>query len=616
MPDISTGAAQSGAEPCLMKSKPFRGPATDALLGPDFRSLFESAPGLYLVLTPTFDIVAVTNSYLSATLTRREEILGRWLFDVFPDNPDDPKATGTHNLRSSLEAVLRERRSNSMAVQKYDIRRPESEGGGFEERFWSPINVPSLDENGDVMFIIHRVEDVTEFMRHKETEGAKLQTQQERLARTESDLLQRAQEIQTANQDLARLNKALSESEAGAKRLAAELSKTNEVLAKAKAAAEQANAAKSEFLSRMSHELRTPLNSILGFAQVLELEGLEERQKECVEQITKGGRHLLKLINEVLDIARIESGAIAMSLEPVDVGNLLNEAFALMKPAANAANVVFSVSSPMPRSVFVRADKQRLLQVLLNLLSNSVKYNFPGGNVTITVEATSSDQIAIAVADTGRGIDSTKLSTLFEPFARLGAEAYGVEGTGLGLALSKRLAEHMGGLLQYEENPVGGSIFTILMAADKGQQHHLEVQRQFHETSLRTRQSAGTILLVEDNLSNVQLIERVLETRPGVDLVVTMQGRMGLELAKNHQPSLILLDVNLPDITGHEVLLQLKACKETRNLPVIVTSADATAKQIEKMMSSGATDYLTKPLEIARLLQAVDEFMGYERLTA
>jgi signal transduction histidine kinase len=270
-------------------------------VGPvDFSSLFEAAPGLYLVLDPDLVIVAVSDAYLRATMTDRERILGRGLFEVFPDNPDDPEATGEGNLRASLARVARDRVPDSMAVQQYDIRRPEADGGGFEVRYWSPYNSPVLGPDGDLAYIIHSVEDVTEFVRLKEL-GSEQQQRTTSLqrdnARMEAETLRRSKDLQEANRRL-----------------------------------RAADEAKSEYLSRMSHELRTPLNAILGFAQLLEMDELRDEQRENLGYILSAARHLLALINEVLDIAAIEAGRLTLSLEPVPVAEVASEAVSLIRP--------------------------------------------------------------------------------------------------------------------------------------------------------------------------------------------------------------------------------------------------------------------------------------------
>ncbi len=337
---------------------------------PDYRAIFEAVPGLYLVLDPDLCIVAVSDAYLAGTMTRREEILGRELFDVFPDNPDDLEATGAGNLRASLERVLAHRRPDAMALQKYDIRRPEAEGGGFEVRYWSPLNTPVLDEDGELAYIVHRVEDVTEFVRLQEQDTEQRAVTKDLVQRTErmdAELVRRSHELHDANRRL-----------------------------------EAADAAKSEFLSRMSHELRTPLNAVLGFAQLLELDGLEPDQARHVHQIVRGGRHLLDLINEVLDISRIEAGTLRISLEPIPLASTIAEVLALVEPLGDAREIRFEADLSPLGDTHVLADQQRLRQVFLNLLSNAVKYNRDGGRVTITSEC-ADDRARVTIADTGPG---------------------------------------------------------------------------------------------------------------------------------------------------------------------------------------------------------------------
>jgi CheY-like chemotaxis protein len=379
---------------------------------PDFRALFESAPGLYLVLTPDLRITAASDAYLRSTMTRREDILGRDLFDVFPDNPADPTASGTHNLRASLQRVLEGRAPDAMAVQKYDIRRPEAEGGGFEERYWSPVNSPVLGPDGAVAHIIHRVEDVTEFVRLKQQEQQQSERTSElvtRVVRMDAEVFQRAQELQRVNAQLRDMTRTANE----------------------------ASAAKDQLLSRMSHDLRTPLNAILGFAQVLEDEGLNRSQQECVDSILAAGRNLLTLVNEILGLPRIEAGRLAMP------------------PAA-------------------------------------------------------------------------------------------------------------------------------------------------------TR----TILHVEHDSWNVGLVKRMLAHRSELRLLAAMQGRVALDLARQNPPDLVLLDSQLPDMDGHDVLVQLQSWPETRTVPVVVLGMDATREQAQRFLKAGAREYVAKPLDLSRTLALLDRLFG------
>lgn len=381
------------------------------------------------------------------------------------------------------------------------------------------------------------------------------------------------------------------------------------VLSQARAEAEAANRAKSEFLSRMSHELRTPLNAILGFSQLLEMSPLSDDDRESVQHILKAGDHLLSLINEVLDIARIESGRITLSPEPVHVGSLVSEVLALMSPVAGGRHVTLAAE---PCDCFVMADRQRLQQVLLNLIANGIKYNRSGGKVVISCIATAEDGARIAVTDTGWGIPAEKQSRLFTAFDRLGADQAGVEGTGIGLMLSKGLVDIMGGEMGFESEEGKGSTFWIdLPLTDGPVARHLRANNLPESTPPGGRPYARQrrLLYIEDNLSNLNLIERVLRQRADIELISAMQGRIGLALAEQHEPDLILLDLHLPDVPGLEVLLELTDNPLTRNIPVVVVSADASPGLIERLNEAGATEYLTKPLDIAQFLTLMDRIM-------
>ena len=377
--------------------------------------------------------------------------------------------------------------------------------------------------------------------------------------------------------------------------------------------AERANRAKSDFLSRMSHDLRTPLNAILGFAQLLKMDGLKVEQHDSVRHILKGGAHLLDLINEVLDLARIESGHLSLSPEPVAIADIVQHVVALVRPLAARRGITFdddAVKECDNRRVLtdhVLADRQRLSQILMNLLSNAVKYNRDGGRVRVTCEDVPDGRIRIKVTDTGAGILPEKVKLLFQPFERLGADQTAVEGTGLGLALSKALAEAMGGTLGVESEVDRGSTFWVELARSEAPAETEAPVRARPDTSARDSGVTGTVLYIEDNISNRRLMERLLAHRPGVRLIEAPEGQAGLDLARAERPDLILLDLHLPDMSGDDVLRRLWEDARTRAIPVAVLSADATSAQMKRLLAAGATAYLTKPLDVGQVLQLLDE---------
>jgi signal transduction histidine kinase/CheY-like chemotaxis protein len=376
-------------------------------------------------------------------------------------------------------------------------------------------------------------------------------------------------------------------------------------LREAQLAAESANRSKSEFLSRMSHELRTPLNAVLGFGQLLEMDDLTIEQRQAVNHITRGGRHLLDLINEILDISHIEAGQLSLSLEPVLVSDVVDDIVELVRPLAADRSISVLSSEAERCQKYVQADRQRLKQILLNLLGNSIKYNRQGGSVLISCVSADEGQVRIVVTDTGPGIPEEKRDLLFTPFERLGAEQTSVEGTGIGLALSRRLAEAMDGTLDFESTPGRGSTFWVQFAEVEG-----PIERFERIEGSATRPVAPmhelSVLHIEDNQSNIQLVERILVQRPGVRLIPAVLGHLGLDLARDYRPTLILLDLNLPDMSGEEVLHGLQQDPRTANIPVVVVSADATPRQIRRLLTAGATAYLTKPIDVSELLRLID----------
>jgi PAS domain S-box-containing protein len=382
-----------------------------------------------------------------------------------------------------------------------------------------------------------------------------------------------------------------------------ERKKAEAALLEARAEAERANRAKSEFLSRMSHELRTPLNAILGFAQLLDLDELSSEQRDGVEHILKAGEHLLELINEVLDISRIEADSMALSMEPVPLAQSVGEVVELIEPIAAEKNIRVRVDLDDLGAAHILCDKQRFGQILLNLLSNAVKYNRVNGTVDVSLERDHTEA-RISVRDTGPGIPDDKKADLFKPFERLGMDQSAVEGTGLGLTLCKRLTELMDGKLGVHTVEGQGSTFLVQfpLAMPPGARD----MRDGKPLDREGPQGEHSVLYIEDNLSNLGLVEQILRRRPNTRLITAMQGTIGVDLARQHHPDVILLDLHLPDMRGQDALKQLTDDPETHDIDVIVLTADATTGQQEFLLEAGAREYLTKPLDVRRFMDALD----------
>ena len=380
----------------------------------------------------------------------------------------------------------------------------------------------------------------------------------------------------------------------------------------AQAEAERANRAKSEFLSRMSHELRTPLNAILGFGQLLELGTRDAPDALGVESILKAGRHLLMLVDEVLDLARVESGELHLRPGNVDVHGLAKECVTLVARLARARGITCKVKLPGRRRLMVWADAQRLRQTLLNFLSNAIKYNREGGQVLVNAERTPSGRLRLKVSDTGPGISPEGLARLFVPFERLDQASHGVEGTGLGLVVSRRIAEAMGGRVGVESRPGHGSVFWIELPMGDARMPSAPrtVPRAAETGRAPTAPARVTVLYIEDDVSNLEIVKMLLVSRrPGWRFLAARDGAKGLAMARKNPPDVILLDLQMPGISGDAVLAELLRDPATQAIPVIMLTADATSDSRQRLLASGAAGYLSKPFELERLLTLLDEVL-------
>ena len=400
-----------------------------------------------------------------------------------------------------------------------------------------------------------------------------------------------------------------------AQQLAEKLQETQIQLESAKSVAEKANLAKSEFLSSMSHELRSPLNAILGFGQLLEADTTTPPtppQKESIGQILKAGWYLLDLINEILDLALIESGKLSLSQEPMSLADVMLDCHTMIEPQAQKRGIRIT----FPRfesSCFVYADRTRLKQVLLNLLSNAIKYNRIGGTVAVDCTVMPQERLRVSVTDTGAGLTPDKLEQLFQSFNRLGQENSAEEGTGIGLVVSKRLIELMGGAIGVESTVGSGSVFWVELNMTAEPHHTVDAAAlAAHapppvENGMRLR----TLLYVENNPANLMLVEQLIARRAEMRMLSASNAKLGISLARAHQPEIILMDINLPGISGVEALKLLREDPSTKHIPVIALSANAMPLDIKKGLESGFFRYLTKPIKINEFMDTLDVALKY-----
>ncbi|NUO47699.1 MAG: response regulator, partial [Polyangiaceae bacterium] len=520
---------------------------------PDFRTLFEAAPGLYLVLrpnSPTFTIVAVSDAYVRATMTKRDEILGRGIFEIFPDNPADPRATGVHNLAASLECVVRDRTTNAMAVQKYDIRRPPEEGGGFEERWWSPVNSPVFGEDGELAYIIHRVEDVTEFVRLKQIGARHEQVTQElrtRAGKMAAELFSRGQELQDTNQ---------------------RLRKANDEITRLYERSKELDELKTAFFAGVSHELRTPLTLILGpTSRILRGDGISDDVRRELEVVVRNARTLLKHVNDLLDVSKLEAGRMKIDYADIDLAHLAGFVASHFEVLAQEKEISYAID--LPSELRVHADPDKLQRIFLNLLSNAFKFTPPGGRVRLSLRQDGGRWRA-EIADSGPGIPADKYGVVFERFRQLEAgptRRFG--GTGLGLAIAAELATLHRGSVTVTRAPEGGALFAVDLPvrAPEGCQIRAWADASFSVDAavaaieeLRARPvpslelqrppSGPLVLVVEDNPDMNRFICESLA--PPYRVVAAFDGTEGLRKAVELRPDLVVSDIMMPGMSGSD----------------------------------------------------------------
>ncbi|WP_433755335.1 ATP-binding protein [Nocardia sp. CA-135398] len=577
----------------------------------DFRAVFESAPGLYLVLDADLCIVAVTDAYAAATMTERQHILGKSIFEAFPDNPDDPSTEGVRNLRVSLERVLRDQVTDVMPVQRYDIRRPD---GAFEQRFWSPTNSPVLGTDGELRYVIHRVEDVTDFIRLEASDAAKKQeTAALRASRQEME-----QEVFARAREVAETSRQLKEA--------------NAELAQLYARAKELDELKSQFVANISHELRTPLMLILAPAQKL-LDRCAPADRAELELILRNARTLRRQIDDLLDASKLESGAIRPDYAWIDVTEQVRLGSAFFESMAVDRGIRLAVDAP--QRVPAALDPEHLQRILLNLLSNAFKFVTEGGVIRCTVRP-AEDDVVIEIADSGPGIPASHRTAVFERFRQVdGGATRSVGGTGLGLSIVHDLVRLHRGDITITDAPEGGAMIVIELprAAPPG----TPVRRSATEpTPIRASSAADamiadptsegvdrttlaetgsdgsepkpSVIVVEDNADLSALIREALAESYRV--VTADDGGTGLRLARAHRPDLILCDIMMPGMSGDELLREIRTDHELRSTPVLIVSARADEQSRLDLLRAGANDYLRKPFEVAELRARVDHLVN------
>jgi PAS domain S-box-containing protein len=546
------------------------------------QGLFESLPGLFLVFTPDLTIVSISDALLEATRTKREEVLGRGVFEVFPDQPG---SAAIAEWRASLDRVRQTAAPDTMAIQKYDIRRPD---GVIEERYWSPMNSPVLGTDRLIEYFIHRVVDVTEFVRQKSESGSWPIRPLTRVEQMEAEIFHNSAELQAANR---------------------KLHDANAQLQQAKADAETANRSKSTFLATMSHEIRTPMNAILGYAQLMLRDpGLGTDAKTNLEIIGRSGEHLLTLINDVLDMSKIEAGRTELNPVTFNLPKLLEDLAAMFRLRAQIKALRFEMVTDGESMAYVKGDEGKIRQALINLLGNAIKFT-ERGHITlhVTLDQRSAGQLWMLarVEDTGSGLTEEEQRKLFEPFSQAKGSLNTQEGTGLGLAISRKYAQLMGGDVTLTSSPGQGSVFRFEIPIEHGN-GDVAVRRSAPRRVISI--SAGTsvpkILVVDDQLENRDWLIKLLSVI-GFSVRGADNGAEALRNWEEWNPHLVLMDVHMPVMDGLEATRRMKADPRGKETVIVTLTASALDEDRRAIALSGADDFLSKPCREDQLLEKI-----------
>lgn len=592
-----------------MSEQDSTGGALAVVTEPEYRALFNAAPGLYLVLDTSLRIVAVNDAYARATMTQRQAIVGRRLFDIFPDNPDDPATEGVRNLRASLNRVLQTGLPDAMPVQKYDIRKPPEEGGGFEVRYWSPLNTPVPGPDGKTRYIIHRVEDITDFVHLREQGQADSRLNgelRERTMRMEAEVFTRSREVAEAS---------------------ARLKSANEELERLYARTRELDELKTRFFANVSHELRTPLTLILGpLDRLKEAASLDEADRHNVDIAVRNARWLRRQVDDLLDLAKLDAGYVEIRYVRFDLARWMRVLASHFETIAEDRGITYDIR--VPEVLFVEADPEKVERIAINLLANAFKFTPTGGTISVVLEPLEGS-VALRVQDNGPGIPESMREAVFERFRQVdGGDERHSGGTGLGLAIVKEFVVLHRGRVGAEEAPGGGALFQVHLPlrAPPGADVSLKAPSMeppaWQDSHARARDAARgpaqpapadapLILVVEDNPDMNTFVVAALAGTYRV--ANAFDGLTGLQLAIDLRPDLILSDVMMPGMSGDKLAEAVRANPELDDTPIVMLTAKADDELRARLLLHGVQDYVHKPFSTEELLARVGGLLKERR---